>query len=113
MSRDVTTVANSITIMRQMSLHSTQISFIQRSLSRYSDNIMVHRVKSTRSILDGQAVKTEAVSMLNIVENFAVVAAEAQKSAKEMLSKVNADNINGFENISQLYEIKTTWLALN
>ena len=74
--------------MRQMSLHSTQISFIQRTLSRYNDNILVHRDKATRSIAEGQAVRTEAVLMLNIVENFESVAAEARKSAKDMLSKV-------------------------
>lgn len=88
LSQHSTSLAHTVTSMRQISLQSMQISFIQRTLSRYIDNIQVHRDKAKRSTERGKSVKTEAVLMLKIVENFGVAAAEAKNSAKAMLSKV-------------------------
>lgn len=88
LSRDITTIAHEITKLRQMSLHITQISFAQRTAGRYFDNLRVYQDKAMNAQQEGIDVQTEAKSMLNTVQNFMSVAAQAQASAMEMLQKV-------------------------
>lgn len=89
LSRDIDTIAHDITTMRQMSMHLTQISYAQRTANRYFENLRIYQDKAKLAREKGIGVKTEANSMLNTVQNFITVAAEAQKSAMEMLKKVS------------------------
>ena len=119
LTRQSTQLAHTVTNMRQMALQSMKISFIQRTLSRYNDNIKVNQQKAKSSIERGKTVKTEAVLMLKIVENFGVAAAEAKELARLMLTKVRCsfcqlDSILHAANTlySQLFNLRETFSIL-
>ena len=72
------------------SLHLTQVDSILRRSSLYITNLMILKKKTDQDILLAKKVKTNAVEMLNTVQNFMEVTQKAQNAANNALAKVGA-----------------------
>ena len=70
------------------SLHRSQISTAERQSSSVLISLQLLQKKSTEAITSGLAVRAEAVTMLDTVQNFMSVAAQAQNAANRALAQV-------------------------
>lgn len=89
LTNDVNAVAMEITKLKA-SLLLTRVSSAERRSSIYNADLRILKNKSDGAVATGQAVFSEATSMLNTVRNFMTVAAQAQSAANQALTKVNS-----------------------